>query len=194
MPPIKGDPRVLTAEDKRTIDALCAPHPRQQSSLFRILWAIQGQFGYVFPAALERAAWYCKVSPTRAYGAMSFYTYFRTKPLGEHVVQFCEGPACYIRGIRRLEHHFREKIGLHEGVTTPDGSVTVTEFECHGSCHLAPYLYVDDEAVPHATEADIDRIAERLRGNGGRPVANGHGTPSASVVPPSEPDADNPAG
>lgn len=173
MPPIKGDPRTLSADDKQVIDAICAPHPRQQSSLFRILWAIQGHYGFVFPAALERASAYCKVSPTRAYGAMSFYTYFRTRPLGQHVVQFCEGPTCYARGNKRFEHLLREKLGIHEGVTTEDGSVSVIEFECHGSCHLAPYLYVDDQAVPRVTDEDIERIALELQG----PV-NGSSEPS----------------
>ena len=163
MPPIKGDPRTLSAEDKKIIDAICAPYPRQQSSLFRILWTIQRQYGYVFPAALERAAWYCRVSPTRAYGAMSYYAYFRTKPLARHVVEFCEGPTCHYLGNGRLEHEFKEKLGIHEGVTSPDGQVSVLGFECHGSCHLAPYVYVDDEPIPRVTATDIDRIAAELR-------------------------------
>ena len=163
MPPIKGDPRALSPADKEVIDAICAPHPRQQSSLFRILWAIQKHFGYIFPAALERAAWYCRVSPTRAYGAMSFYAYFRTKPLAETVIEFCEGPACHQEGIERLEHRLKDGLGMHEGYRTPDGRVNVMAFECHGSCHLAPYLYVNEEPIPRATEADIDELVERLR-------------------------------
>lgn len=167
MPPIKGDTRALTPEDKQAIDAICAPHPRQQSSLLRILWDIQKRYGHVFPTALERAAAYCQVSPSRAYGAMSFYTYFRTKPLGEHIVQFCEGPICYSRGNKHFEHELREKLGVPEGsVTSPDGSISVLEFECHGSCHLAPYLYVDGRPVARATEADLERIATDLRAGG----------------------------
>ena len=163
MPPIKGDPRVLSREDKQIVDEICAPHPRQQSSLFHILWAIQAHYGYVFPAALERAAWYCRISPTRAYGAMSYYAYFRTKPLAPHVVEFCEGPTCHYLGMKRLEHELKEKLGIHEGVTSPDGQVTVLGFECHGSCHLAPYIYVDKEPIPRVTEADLDRIVTELK-------------------------------
>ena len=163
MPPIKGDTRVLTPEDKKLIDEICAPHPRQQSSLFPILWTIQERFGYVFPAALERAAAYCRVSPTRAYGAMSFYAYFRTKPLADHVVSFCSGPTCHFLGIGRLEHELRDKVGIQEGISSSDGTISVTEFECHGSCHLAPYFYVDGRPVTRATPADLDRIVAELR-------------------------------
>ena len=162
MPPIKGDPRALTAEDKEVIDAICRPQPRQQSSLFRILWAIQNHFGYVFPTALERAASYCKVSPTRAYGAMSYYAYFRTKPLAPHLVEFCEGPTCHVLGIKRLEHDLKHKLGIEEGITSPDGQVSVMSFECHGSCHLAPYLYVDGRPVVRASAADVERVADEL--------------------------------
>jgi NADH:ubiquinone oxidoreductase subunit E len=177
MPPIKGENRVLTPADKKVIDELSAAYPRQQASLFRILWLIQDHFGYVFPAALGRAAAYCRVSPTRAYGAMSFYAYFRTKPLAEHVVAFCSGPTCHLRGIGRLEHALREGVGIHQGISSPAGTVSVTEFECHGSCHLAPYFYVDGRAVTRATPADVERIVAEFRTNG---QATTHAGPPAT--------------
>ena len=64
-----------------------------------ILQAIQDNFNYLPEEALQRVCETTDITPARIYGISTFYSQFRHKPVGEHIIKVCIELLEYIYGI-----------------------------------------------------------------------------------------------
>jgi NADH-quinone oxidoreductase subunit E len=61
-------------------------------------------------------------------------------------------------------HYLEEKLGIHDGETTDDGTFTLKEVECLGCCGSAPMLQVTNGPYVHnLTKKKVDRLIDDLR-------------------------------
>ena len=100
------------------------------------------------------------------YSTASFYTLFRTEPVGRYVIQVCDGLSCYLcDGAERIAGYVGEKARhLAPGETSADGRFTLEMVQCLASCGTAPAMRVNDQLYENLTPAGIDAILERLMG------------------------------
>ena len=139
--------------------------PAKQAMLLAALYIAQEQKGYLTPEAIRRVARRLALSPGEVQSAASFYTLFRTEPVGRYVIQVCSGLSCYLAdGAERVADYISAKLGIAPGETTPDGRFTIETVQCLASCGTAPAMRVNDQLYENLTPASIDAILERLQG------------------------------
>ncbi|MCU0508175.1 MAG: NAD(P)H-dependent oxidoreductase subunit E [Anaerolineae bacterium] len=139
--------------------------PAKQSILLAALYIAQEQQGYLTREAVERVAKRLGLRPGEVYSTASFYTLFRTEPVGRYVIQVCDGLSCYLcDGAGRIAGYVGKKLNLAPGETSEDGRFTLEMVQCLASCGTAPAMRVNDQLYENLTPAGIDAILERLMG------------------------------
>ena len=161
--------RDLPADRVQQFDAELAPvlkrypEDRLASAMIPALRIGQHTFGYLSPAVMALAADRLGVSPARAEEVATFYVMFHTKPVGRHVVELCTNVSCCLTGADRIFHAMKQKLGVENGGTTPDGRITLREVECLGACGTAPAMLVDDEMEERLTLEKVEKIVGALK-------------------------------
>jgi NADH-quinone oxidoreductase subunit E len=151
------------------IRELKAAYPDADSALLPILHWTQDRYGFITPEALETIG--AELGLTVAYleGVVSFYTLFRTRPLGRFHIQICGNISCSLCGAERLIRHVEERLGVPERTPTPDGLFSWETVECLAACGYAPALQVNLRYYYNVDEAKFDRILDAIRTTGEAP-------------------------
>ena len=121
----------------------------QAGSLIPILQRAQALYGYLPADLLAHIAGCTGVKPAKVMGVVSFYTQFRTKPVGRHLILLCQGTACHVNGAGEIGRAIREYLRIEEGETTQDGLFTYNNVACLGCCSLAPAMMIVHPAGEH---------------------------------------------
>jgi NADH-quinone oxidoreductase subunit E len=138
------------AELRGRIETLMGRYPDRHSVSIPALWAVQRLYGWCTPEGIRQAAAVMRVTPAYLESVASFYDLLHTEPVGSHKVAVCTNISCWMRGGDELLEAFCEAAGCdpeeagHEGVTSADGQVSVTGFECLGACDIAPMASIDE--------------------------------------------------
>lgn len=140
-------------------------HP--QSSLIDILHYTQEKYGYLSVEAMEHISQVTEVPSAEIYGVATFYSFFRLKPQGKHVISVCMGTACYIRGAAKLLETIQEQLNISTGETTADGLFTLGETRCIGACGLAPVLTIGEKVYGRVEPQQIPEILAACREDSG---------------------------
>jgi NADH-quinone oxidoreductase subunit E len=139
------------------------PDPAKQARILTALYIVQEQEGHLTPEALERVAERLDLHTSDVYSTASFYTLFRTEPVGRYVIQVCTGLSCYLAdGAERLLDYLQRKLEIQAGETTADGLFTLDVVQCLASCGTAPAMRVNDELYENLTTEKVDLLIEQL--------------------------------
>jgi NADH-quinone oxidoreductase subunit E len=123
---------------------------------------IQEDRGYVADSDIAGLVEYLGVPRIQIEEVLSYYTQFRRKPIGRWHIETCRNVSCSMCGAERLMAHLEEKLGIHQGETTPDGRVTWTTAECLGSCGTAPVIVVNNKYHENMSIAKLDALLAEL--------------------------------
>ena len=153
----------LTEEFRREAEKVCARYPRRDAALIPLLQALQSEAGYVAEEALDELAKFLGLPYSRAKAVVTFYTMFNREPVGKYHLQVCRNISCHMAGAPGLLARLREKLGIAEGETTPDGLFTLSAVECLGSCGTAPVMQVNEKYFERLDETKLDALLDDLR-------------------------------
>jgi len=138
--------------------------PAKRARLLTALYIAQEQHGYLTPDSLKRVAERLNLPKAEVYSTASFYTLFRTDPVGHYVIQVCTGLSCYLAGgAERLVEYLERKLGIKAGETTADGLFTLQTVQCLAACGNAPAMRVNDELYDDLTTEKVDMLIDQLR-------------------------------
>jgi NADH-quinone oxidoreductase subunit E len=146
------------------IDVIVQKHNTQPGAVMPVLQAIQDNYGYVPPAAIQRVAANMGISASRIYGIVTFYSQFRLRPIGKNLIKVCHGTACHLNGAERIAEALAQLTAAGEGETSADGEFTVEQVACLGCCSLAPCIMVNNETHGNLTPESIAKIVEQAKG------------------------------
>ena len=73
------------------------------SSTVPLLQAVQSEYGYLPRAAMDLIVQNTAITGRQVYGVATFYSQFRLKPVGRHIIRICHGTACHVSGADRLD-------------------------------------------------------------------------------------------
>ncbi|WP_144186686.1 complex I 24 kDa subunit family protein [Elioraea rosea] len=115
-------------------------------------------------AAMDHVAGILGMAPIRVYEVASFYTMFKTRPVGRHHLQVCTTTPCWLRGSDAVLAACRRAAGnVPDGTVSEDGEFSVEEVECLGACVNAPVLWVGDYFYEDLDGQATERILEALK-------------------------------
>jgi NADH-quinone oxidoreductase subunit E len=119
------------------------PHPR--SALLPMLHLVQSYQGYVTPQGVALCAEELGLTKAEVGAVATFYTMYKRRPTGRHIVSVCTNTLCAALGGQRIFEALSEDLGVRHDETAPDGSVTLEHAECLAACDYAPVVTVDYE-------------------------------------------------
>ncbi len=150
------------ADARATLDALLARHAGTRGALLPLLHDVQHSLGFIPPAAVPMIADALNLSRAEVHGVLNFYTDFRDRPAGRHVIKLCQAESCQARGSAAVTADLAERLGIGLGETRADGQVTLEPVYCLGLCAIGPNALVDDRPVGALDAAKVAILAARL--------------------------------
>ena len=150
------------------------PEAHRRSAVMPLLYLAQSVDGMVSRDALREIGALLGITTAEVEAVASFYTMYRLRPTGTHVVNVCTNLACKLRGAEAVFEAAHEAVGVTHGQEmSEDGLFTVHEEECLGVCDVAPA--VQDDLCNHEemTPARMRELIARLRAGEIPPPARG---------------------
>lgn len=127
----------------------------------QILTGIQNRLNYLPDEALIEVARLTDITPGQISEISTFYPQFRHKPTGRHIIQFCAGTTCFLKGSREIKEAFRDYLKIEEGKScSPDNLFSIEDVECLGVCAIAPAVRIGNEIYGNLSTADVGRVVE----------------------------------
>ena len=132
-------------EHYRELKAFIEKNRHTPGPLIQVLHKAQEIFGYLPPEVQYYVARELNVAHSQVYGVVTFYNFFRTEPIGEHIINVCLGTACHVKGAQGIIEALTKELKIKVGSTTQDKFYTLSTARCFGACGLAPVFLIDDE-------------------------------------------------
>jgi NADH-quinone oxidoreductase subunit E len=132
----------VLADARRIIERYPEPHGR--SAIMPLLYLAQSVDGMVSQDALREIGVLLGITTAEVEAVASFYSMYRLRETGEHVVSVCTNLACKLRGAEAVFEAAHEATGVRQGAErSEDGLFTVHEEECLGVCDHAPAVQIN---------------------------------------------------
>ncbi|GLY41113.1 NADH-quinone oxidoreductase subunit E [Amycolatopsis sp. NBRC 101858] len=166
---------------------LIARYPVSRSALLPMLHLVQSVQGYVSQEGIAFCAKQLELSDAEVSAVATFYTMYKRKPCGEHLVSVCTNTLCAAMGgdaiYKKLQTHLgseEKPLGHNETAGTPNepGSITLEHAECLAACDLAPVIQVNYEYFDNQTEDKAVALVDALQA--GKKPAPTRGAPLSS--------------
>ena len=154
---------MLTEQEREEIAAELPHYPEKRGACIEALKIVQQHRGWVSDDSLRDLAVLLEMTPEELEGVASFYNLVFRRPVGRHVILYCDSVSCWIMGYEGLRKRLEERLGVGLGQTTPDGRFTLLPIGCLGACHRAPALMVDGDLHENLSPEGLDRILEGYR-------------------------------
>ncbi|MCK2236784.1 MULTISPECIES: NADH-quinone oxidoreductase subunit NuoE [unclassified Crossiella] len=154
---------------------IVARYPQSRSALLPMLHLVQSVEGFVSQAGIAFCAEQLDLAKAEVSAVATFYTMYKRKPCGEHLVSVCTNTLCAALGGDAIYGKLREHLGVgHEetaGEPGTPGSVTIEHAECLAACDLGPVLQVNYEFYDNQTpETALELVKALQRGEKPNPT------------------------
>ena len=157
---MRGDEGTMSELDLTFVDNAVKRIGGGREKLLEILQALQGHYGYLPEAALERVCEVSDITAASITGVSTFYNQFRHRPVGRHIVHVCVGTACHVKGATQVYDAFHRHLGIGEDDDTDaTKTFTIEKIACLGCCTLAPAVQIGQVTYGHMTP---DKVCEAL--------------------------------
>ncbi|MGC9320144.1 MAG: NAD(P)H-dependent oxidoreductase subunit E, partial [Armatimonadota bacterium] len=132
-----------------------------REAVIPILQRLQEHYRYLPPEGLRRVCELTEITPAQLEGVATFYTQFRHRPVGEHIIRVCHGTACHVKGAEQVSEALRRCLQIpDDDDTDPDRQFTIEKVACLGCCTLAPVMQIDGVTYGHRTADNVDEAIQ----------------------------------
>ncbi|MEX0326801.1 MAG: NADH-quinone oxidoreductase subunit NuoE [Puniceicoccaceae bacterium] len=152
-----------SAETLKYIEAVIPRYPQKRSAIMMILHAIQKEAGFLSLEAQEWVAAKLELTPIQVREVVTFYPFYREKPIGKRHIRVCRTLSCALNGGYKICDSFKKAFDTELDAISPDGRVTVEFAECLASCGTAPVAMVDDVLYENLNEEQVEAICEQIK-------------------------------
>ncbi|NPV79144.1 MAG: NADH-quinone oxidoreductase subunit NuoE [Firmicutes bacterium] len=132
-------------------------------ALIPALYDVQREYGYISESAAAAIAEILGIPLSKVYGVATFYTMFRVKPEGEHIIWVCESAPCHVLGAMDILRTLETELGIKIGETTSDGKFSLKFTSCLGTCGVAPAIMIDDVVYGNLTPERVLHVLSEYR-------------------------------
>lgn len=162
----RPEPYLTGAMRERLARDILPRYETTMGALLPCLHEIQHAYGWIPAQAMEEIAEFLKIRPADVIDTASFYEEYWLKPKGRHLIGVCRSIACEFCGQPELTRAICDTLGIEVGETTDDGTWTLIELECLGSCGSAPALLIDETLHEHVTPDAARRLIAEVAKHG----------------------------
>jgi NADH-quinone oxidoreductase subunit E len=135
----------------------------ERGILIPALQRAQEAAGYISREQIQEIHRNSGIPLSHIYGVATFYSQFRLRPVGKHIVRVCHGTACHVSGANAISETLESHLKIGNGDTTPDRLFTLETVSCIGCCSLAPVIMVGSTTHGNLKPADLKKIVRQYR-------------------------------
>lgn len=151
-------------ENKEKIDIIIEKFQGKKGATIPLLQEVQGVEGYLKRETMQYVSSKTGIKVADMYGVATFYSMFRLKPQGRHIIRVCKGTACHVSGAETIFHAIQSHLDLTDlEDTTDDGKYTLMEVACLGCCSLAPVIMIDENTHGKLTPDSVGKILDSYK-------------------------------
>lgn len=151
------------------IESILLQTGKGREAVIPILQAIQKIHNYLPEEALREVCASTEITPEQIIGVASFYSQFRLKPVGKHMIRVCVGTACHVKGASLIFDALHRELKLTgEEETDEAGLFTLEKVSCLGCCTLAPVVQIDGITYGHVAPDQAGKILEDFQRQKGK--------------------------
>jgi NADH-quinone oxidoreductase E subunit len=147
----------------KEIDDIRARYPDRKSALLPFLYIAQREFGWLSQEALSLVSGVLNLPESEVKSTASFYSMFRHKPAGRHIIQLCTNVSCMILGAERLVDFLEFNYDVSPNETSEDGRFSLVIMECIGACGTAPAMLVNADFYENLTQQVVEEILDKYK-------------------------------
>ena len=170
---VRVDTSVFDDETRQRAAQIIARYPHSRSALLPLLHLVQSVQGFVSQAGIAFCAEQLEITTAEVSAVATFYTMYKRKPGGEHLVSVCTNTLCAALGGDKIYAALCKRLGVGHDETSgragERGSITLEHAECLAACDLAPVLQVNYEFYDNQTPESAAALVDALR-RGDRPT------------------------
>jgi len=145
------------------MDSIIARYPRKRSAIMPLLHYVQSIEGYVTNEGIELIGKKLELATAEVTAVSTFYTQYKSKPVGEYHVGICTNTLCAVMGGDVIIDAVKEHLGIENNGLTSDGKVSVEHIECNAACDYAPVVMVNWEFYDNQTVESVKNLVDGAR-------------------------------
>lgn len=157
----------FTEDNLKRVEELQSRYPKNQprAPLLMVLHIVQEQFGYVPKEMVAEVAAVLDIPKIWVEEVVTFYPLYRwghhgQRKFGKNHLGICVTLSCSMAGCGKLIDHVKEKYGVEWDDVNADGTLSIQEFQCLGSCHTGPAVLFNDLRHEAMTIEKLDALLE----------------------------------
>jgi NADH-quinone oxidoreductase subunit E len=128
-----------------------------------LLHYVQSIEGYVTNEGIELIGKKLELATAEVTAVSTFYTQYKSKPVGEYHVGICTNTLCAVMGGDVIFDAVKEHLGIENNGLTSDGKVSVEHIECNAACDYAPVVMVNWEFYDNQTVESVKNLVDGAR-------------------------------
>ncbi|MGI9195451.1 MAG: NADH-quinone oxidoreductase subunit NuoE [Candidatus Nanopelagicus sp.] len=153
----------FSTEQISIMDSIIARYPRKRSAIMPLLHYVQSIDGYVTNEGIELIGQKLELATAEVTAVSTFYTQYKSKPVGEYHVGICTNTLCAVMGGDLIFDAVKEHLGIENDGVTSDGKVSVEHIECNAACDYAPVVMVNWEFYDNQTVQSVKDLVDGAR-------------------------------
>jgi NADH-quinone oxidoreductase subunit E len=152
-----------TNDQMSMMDSIIARYPRKRSAIMPLLHYVQSIEGYVTNEGIELIGKKLELATAEVTAVSTFYTQYKSKPVGEYHVGICTNTLCAVMGGDVIFDAVKEHLEIENNGVTSDGKVSVEHIECNAACDYAPVVMVNWEFYDNQTVESVKNLVDGAR-------------------------------
>jgi NADH-quinone oxidoreductase subunit E len=153
----------FSPQEIAVMDSIIARYPRKRSAIMPLLHYVQAIDGYVTNEGIEVIAEKLELATAEVTAVSTFYTQYKSKPVGEYHVGICTNTLCAVMGGDAIFESIKEHLNIENDGVTADGKVSVEHIECNAACDYAPVVMVNWEFFDNQTVQSAKDLVDSAR-------------------------------
>lgn len=148
---------------------LIGRYPVSRSALLPLLHLVQSVEGFVSQPGIEFCAAKLGLTSAEVSAVATFYTMYKRRPCGQHLVSVCTNALCAVLGGDAIYSSLSAQLGVGHEETAGEpgtvGSITLETAECLAACDHGPVVQVNYEYFDNQTpDSALELVGELLAG------------------------------
>ena len=150
-------------QEDAVMESIIARYPRKRSAIMPLLHYVQSIDGFVTNEGIEVIAGKLELATAEVTAVSTFYTQYKSKPVGEYHVGICTNTLCAVMGGDAIFESIKEHLNIENDGVTADGKVSVEHIECNAACDYAPVVMVNWEFFDNQTVQSAKDLVDSAR-------------------------------
>jgi NADH-quinone oxidoreductase subunit E len=153
----------FTAQELTEMDSVIARYPKARSAIMPLLHYIQSLDGYVTDRGIEVIAEKLNITEAEVTAVSTFYTQYKSEPVGEYHIGVCTNTLCAIMGGDAIHDSVAGYLGIECDQVTKDGKISLESIECNAACDYAPVVMVNWEFFDNQTPSSVKKLIDDIK-------------------------------